>query len=41
MPDYRRHRVPGGCYFFTVNLLERHPNDKLVCHIDLLSFKKW
>ena len=20
MPDYRRHRVPGGTYFFTVNL---------------------
>ena len=23
MPDYRRYRVPGGTYFFTVNLLER------------------
>jgi len=23
MPDYRRHRVPGGTYFFTVNLLDR------------------
>jgi putative transposase len=23
MPDYRRHRVPGGTYFFTVNLAER------------------
>ncbi len=23
MPDYRRHRIPGGTYFFTVNLLER------------------
>ena len=23
MPNYRRHRVPGGTYFFTVNLLER------------------
>lgn len=21
MPDYRRYRLPGGCYFFTVNLL--------------------
>ena len=30
MPDYRRYRVPGGTYFFTVNLLERHPNDLLV-----------
>jgi putative transposase len=24
MPDYRRNRVPGGTYFFTVNLLERN-----------------
>ena len=24
MPDYRRNRVPGGAYFFTVNLLERN-----------------
>jgi hypothetical protein len=23
IPDYRRHRVPGGCFFFTINLLER------------------
>lgn len=23
MPNYRRNRVPGGTYFFTVNLLER------------------
>lgn len=23
MPNYRRNRVPGGSYFFTVNLLER------------------
>jgi putative transposase len=23
MPEYRRNRVPGGCYFFTVNLLNR------------------
>jgi len=36
MPDYRRYRVPGGTYFFTVNLLERYPNDLLVRHIDLL-----
>ena len=36
MPDYRRYRVPGGCYFFTVNLLERFPNDTLIRHIDLL-----
>jgi putative transposase len=36
MPDYRRYRVPGGTYFFTVNLLERYPNDLLVRHIEIL-----
>ena len=36
MPDYRRCRVAGGTYFFTVNLLERYPNDLLVRHIELL-----
>ncbi len=36
MPDYRRVRIPGGTYFFTVNLLERYPNDLLVRHIDAL-----
>ena len=35
MPDYRRWRVPGGTYFFTVNLLERR-TDTLVRHVDLL-----
>jgi putative transposase len=35
MPDYRRYRVPGGTYFFTVNLLERR-FDLLVRHIDIL-----
>ncbi|HNP51631.1 MAG TPA: hypothetical protein PKJ85_07530 [Nitrosomonas nitrosa] len=35
MPDYRRYRVPGGTYFFTVNLLERRL-DLLVQHIDHL-----
>jgi REP element-mobilizing transposase RayT len=35
MPNYRRFRVPGGTYFFTVNLLERRL-DLLVRHIDLL-----
>jgi putative transposase len=24
VPDYRRNRIPGGRYFFTVNLLERN-----------------
>ena len=36
MPDYRRYRIPGGTYFFTVNLLERHPNDLLIRPIDVL-----
>ena len=35
MPDYRRNRVPGGTYFFTVNLLERK-SDLLVRHIGVL-----
>lgn len=34
-PDYRRYRVPGGTYFFTVNLLERRL-DLLVRHMDHL-----
>jgi putative transposase len=35
MPDYRRNWVPGGTYFFTVNLLERR-SDLLVVEIELL-----
>lgn len=35
MPDYRRYRVPGGTYLFTVNLLKRG-SDLLVRHIDAL-----
>jgi putative transposase len=35
MPNYRRWRVPGGCYFFTVNLLNRR-RTLLVDHIDVL-----
>ena len=35
MPDYRRNRVPGGTYFFTVNLLDRQ-SDLLVTHIEQL-----
>lgn len=30
MPNYRRAWHPGGTYFFTVNLLQRHGNDLLV-----------
>lgn len=33
MPDYRRNRVPGETYFFTVNLLERR-SALLTTHID-------
>ena len=35
MPDYRRNRLPGATYFFTVNLLDRR-SDLLVAHIDAL-----
>ena len=33
MRTYTRARIPGGCYFFTVNLAERHGNDLLVRRI--------
>jgi putative transposase len=36
MPNYIRNWVPGGTYFFTVNLLERKGNDLLVREVDLL-----
>ena len=36
MPDYRRAWLPGGTYFFTVNLLQRRSNDLLARNIDLL-----
>ena len=35
MPNYRRAFVPGGCWFFTVNLLERRTTT-LVDRIDAL-----
>jgi putative transposase len=35
MPSYRRHRVAGGCYVFTVNLRDRR-SDLLVAEIDAL-----
>jgi putative transposase len=35
MPDYRRNRVEGGSYFFTVNLRDRR-SDMLVTHIHAL-----
>ena len=36
MPNYRRAWHAGGTYFFTVNLLQRHRNDLLTRHVDLL-----
>ncbi|MCB5196577.1 REP-associated tyrosine transposase [Deefgea salmonis] len=36
MPNYHRAWLPGGTWFFTVTLLERHNNFLLVQHIDLL-----
>ena len=35
MPNYRRRYVPGGCWFFTVNLLDRRTT-LLTDHIDAL-----
>lgn len=35
MPNYRRAFVPGGCWFFTVNLLDRRKS-LLVDHVDIL-----
>ncbi len=35
MPNYRRNRVPGATYFFTVNLLDRNCS-LLVKYIDIL-----
>jgi len=35
MPDYRRNHIPGGTYFFTVNLLQRN-SQLLVEHIESL-----
>jgi putative transposase len=35
MPNYRRNRVPGGTFFFTVNLLDRR-SDLLASGVDRL-----
>jgi putative transposase len=35
MPDYRRYRVPGSTYFFTINLLKRR-SDLLIRYIEAL-----
>ncbi len=36
MPNYRRAFIPGGTWFFTANLLQRHDNDLLIREINLL-----
>ena len=36
MPNFIRAYVPGGTWFFTVNLLQRHNNDLLMREIDTL-----
>ena len=36
MRTYKRQRIDGGCYFFTVNLANRHNNDLLVREIAAL-----
>ena len=38
MPNYRRASVPGGTWFFTVNLLQRKQNDLLIREIELLRY---
>lgn len=42
MRTYRRARIEGGCYFFTVNLAQRQGNNLLIKHIDELrtAFKE-
>jgi putative transposase len=35
MAEYRRNRIPGGTYFFTVNLFDRR-SDLLLTHINVL-----
>ena len=42
MRTYKRIRIKGGCYFFTVNLAHRKGNQLLIRHIDALraAFKK-
>jgi putative transposase len=35
MTNYRRNRVPGGTFFFTVNLYDRR-SQSLIQHIDAL-----
>ena len=33
MRTYKRLRIPGGTYFFTLTLAERHGNDLLTRHV--------
>jgi putative transposase len=36
MPNYRRAFIPGGTWFFTVNLHQRQSNDLLIREIPTL-----
>jgi putative transposase len=36
MRTYKRYRIAGATYFFTVNLAKRNGNDLLVKHIEAL-----
>jgi REP element-mobilizing transposase RayT len=40
VPDYRRNQVPGGTFFFTVNLLDRR-SELLVTQIQALRDAVW
>ena len=42
MRTYKRAKIKGGCYFFTVNLAKRQGNNMLVQHVDILreAFKR-
>ena len=36
MTEYRRYRIPGATWFFTVNLAERQGNRLLIDHVEVL-----
>ncbi len=41
MRSYLRASIPGGVYFFTLNLAERRGNDLLLHYIDALRDALW
>jgi hypothetical protein len=40
MPNYRHFHHSGGCYFFTINLLQRFPNYLPIQYIDTLRAQR-